>query len=187
MIIAITGYIGAGKTTTAGIFRQHGYKVIDVDSLGHELLKNPSVRERMRGEFGLAILGRNLEIDRKKLSKVVFGDDTKLNRLNRVIHPYLKSEIKREIAKLGDNIVIDVALYQELEVDRYAQKVILIQSDVSNVYERLNHLYSKREIITIMNNQNIIRKPDYIIENNGTIEDLKRRVGQIIDKLDIHK
>jgi len=182
MIIAITGYIGAGKTTTANIFRQHGFRVIDVDSLGHELLENPAVRERLRGEFGIRILDRSLNIDRKKLSKLVFGNEKMLMQLNRIMHPFLKEGIEKEVNRSSGNTVIDVALFRELEIGKYANKVILVQADIDRVYDRLNPEYTKKEIITIMNNQDIIRNPDYIIENNGTVEDLKRRVEQIINR-----
>lgn len=183
MIVAITGYIGAGKTTTAGVFSQHGFKIIDVDALGHELLENAAVRERLRGEFGIRILDRNLNIDKNKLSRVVFSDERMLKQLNRITHPFLKTVIDKETQKSSGNTVIDAALYKELDIKKYADKVILVQADVDKIYDRLSPRYTKKEIVTIMNNQKIIHKPDYIIDNNGTIEDLKRRVGQIIDKL----
>ena len=51
MIVAITGYIGVGKTTTADIFGHHGWHVVEVDSLGHELLDGPDNTGAPRGPY----------------------------------------------------------------------------------------------------------------------------------------
>ncbi len=183
MIIAITGYIGSGKTTAAAVFKESGFEVINVDSLGHEILKSPQVRERIRAEFGLAILNRELEIDRKKLSKVVFNDTEKLKVLNKIVHPDLKAAIYKLLKDSNKKIVVDVALFNELNLSPAVQKIILITADIVNIYERLKSRYEKREILTIMNSQSLPRSPDYIVENNGSIEDLHKRIRQIISEL----
>lgn len=183
MIAAVTGYIGTGKTTTSELFKKHGFSIVDVDGLGHILYTQPELRERLRAEFGMGVLDRSLNIDRKKLSRAVFTDTSKLAALNRIMHPYLRQAIKSAIGRVRGNAVVDVALFQELEVDRYAERVILVTADVDLVYKRLVGRYSKREIVNIMNTQKIVRKPDFLIENNGTVEDLSRRVEQIIPRL----
>lgn len=180
MIIAITGYIGAGKTTVAGIFRQHGFQVIDVDSLGHELLMQPEVRDKLRAEFGVTVLDRSFTIDRQKLSKLVFMNPKLLQKLNRIVHPFLKEALHKSVKSCSGNVVIDVALYNELEVHRLSQKTILIQTEIDTIYQRLTPRYTKREIINVMNSQKVVEKPDYIIENNGTVEELRKRIEQLI-------
>jgi dephospho-CoA kinase len=183
MIIAITGHMGAGKTTVANIFKEKGFEIVDVDGIGHALLNDFSISERLRGEFGIQILGRDLKVDRKKLSKFVFNNGESLKKLNGIVHPKLKQEIQNAVSKIEGNVVIDLALYNELEVDKIANKTILVEADVSNIYDRLNPRYTKSEILTVMNNQNITSNFDYIIENNGTIHDLNRKVEQILGKI----
>jgi len=184
MIIAITGYIGAGKTTTAGFFKGQGFHVINVDELGHELIDEPEIREKLKAEFGVKVMGRDLNVDRGKLSDLVFNDVGRLMTLNRIVHPFLKQLINKKIRDSSQNIVLDVALFRELNLDDVVQHVILIQADVTKVYDRLSSRYTKRQIINIMNNQKITQKADFIIENNGTIEELKKRVMEIIGKVD---
>jgi dephospho-CoA kinase len=183
MIIAVTGYIGVGKSTTVSILRKHGYTVVDVDSLGHELLREGEVRDRLRAEFGVSVLDRSFDIDRAKLSKMVFGTPALLKKLNRIVHPFLIRALEKKLRSLSGNVVIDVALYNELEVHRFTDKTLLIQTDVGRIYERMEPRYTKREIINIMNGQEVVAKPDFIIENNGTVDDLKRRVEQILSSL----
>jgi dephospho-CoA kinase len=183
MIIAVTGSIGAGKSTTAAILGRHGYTVVDVDKIGHELLNESEVRDRLRAEFGVSILDRIFNIDRQKLSKLVFANPASLEKLNRIVHPPLKRALQKKLSLISGNIVIDVALYNELEVRRYAEVTILIQTQVDHIYQRLVPRYTKREILNVMNNQQVVAKPDFIIENNGTVDELTRRIEQILSSL----
>jgi len=183
MIIAITGYIGAGKTTTASFFHENGFRIIEVDELGHQLLDNEEVRDKLKAELGTKILDRDLKIDRDKLSKLVFNDEDKLKTLNTIVHPFLLSEIKDAVEVERGNTVIDVALYDELKIGQHVHCTIMVTADLPHVYERLAPQYSKSEILTVMNNQKPIKRPDYILENNSSIEDLKRRVHKLIDNL----
>jgi dephospho-CoA kinase len=181
MIVAITGYIGTGKTTTALIFKEHGYRMIEVDSLGHELLKDPEIRDRIRSEFGVKVLDRSLGIDRKRLGQIVFNDPSRLAVLNRIVHPYLKSELKKRVGT-GD-VVIDCALYNELEVHGIADKTVLVVADIEHVYQRLYPRFTQRQVLNIMNSQTIAQKPDFIIENNGTLIEMRKRTIDVIGML----
>ena len=133
MIIAITGYIGVGKTTIADIFGHNGYHVIEVDVVGHELLNRKDIIEKVRAEFGMDILNRELKVDRHKLSKIVFSKEESLTKLSEIIHPHIKKEVKQKITDTGGDIVIDAALYEELEISELADKVILVTADIERI------------------------------------------------------
>jgi dephospho-CoA kinase len=183
MILAITGYIGVGKTTVAKIFQENGFTIIDADSIGHELLKDKSVHDKLVAAFGADILDRTLEIDREKVRKLVFSDEENLKILDSIVHPRLESELKDQVRLQKDDIVIDAALFHELNLKNICDKIILISADLEHVYTRLQKRYTKQEVILIMNSQNMTHSEEIIIENNGTIENLRSEVKKIISEI----
>ena len=74
-VIGILGGIGSGKSTIAAEFAKLGCKVIDADRIAHELLDESSVREKVTGLFGQAVLDSSGKIDREKLAEAAFADN----------------------------------------------------------------------------------------------------------------
>jgi dephospho-CoA kinase len=194
MIIGITGYIGVGKSTAAeilskqNIISKQGFKIIDVDKLGHELLQNGEVKNNLIGEFGEKILGRDLNIDRKKLGELVFSNTELLQKLNGIVHSRLREKLKeiiRDIKAKNENAIIDVALLTELKINYLCDKIILIKADTEKVYDRMVKGYNKKQILNVMNSQKV-QKYDYVVENNGNKEDLKENLINLEIKKNLH-
>ncbi len=186
MIIALTGTIGTGKTTAAKIFQENGCEIINVDALGHKLLQDPEILQKILAEFGSDIMDRQLQIDREKLSEIVFNDEAKLKILNKMIHPKLKAALDKtlyEIRQSSQIFILDVALFEELELQHKVDKVLLLKSDLENIYKRLNPKYTKRQVLTIINNQKQPVNADFIIENNGPEEILKEKIRKILEEI----
>ena len=186
MIIGITGQIGVGKTTAAKLFADNGFKIIDTDYLGHHLLKDSEVKNRIVATFGYNIMGRDLEIDRKTLSPIVFSSGENIQKLNKIIHPKLKQELINTILSAkreGENVVIDAALLAEFELESYCDKIVLIRADLETVYKRMTPKYEKRQLIIIMNSQKIPINFDYVIDNDKTLDVFVMKVKRIIAEL----
>lgn len=98
-VIGVTGILGAGKSTVAGLFEAHGAQLLDADRIAHRLIRKgqPCFRPVLRA-FGRKFL-RGGEIDRKKIAQVVFSDPRELKKLTLIIHPPLVKIIKEEIAR----------------------------------------------------------------------------------------
>jgi len=181
MRIGITGYIGTGKSTVASILKEKGFDVIDVDKVAHGLLKDEEIKQKIVAKFGEDVLDRKLDIDRKKLGEKVFSDTDKLLMLNNIVHPKLKQEVARIIEENNSkHLVIDVALMEELDLTKFCNKIIVVKADTEQVYNRLVSHYSKRQILIIMNQQKLKQNHDFIIENEGSIDDLKIKVENIL-------
>ena len=99
LVIGLTGNLGAGKTTVAGMFKKLGAKVFNADKMAHELISPHGVCfEEVVRSFGKEIL-TNGKINRKKLARIVFSDPQKLARLNKIIHPKVIQQISEEIRR----------------------------------------------------------------------------------------
>lgn len=189
MIIGITGSIGSGKTTVSGILKKYGFKIINADEIGHEIIeKNSSAYNKIISTFGKEILDNKKNINRKKLGDIVFSDKNKLKKLNLIMHPIINHEIKKEISKLKrNNIAVDVPLLFESKMQKMFDKVLVVAADEKVIFRRLNKEYSKEKIKKILQNQmslgKKIKMADFVIYNNKGLKYLNGQVRKIIEKL----
>lgn len=131
------GGIGSGKSTLARwVAERHPVAVIDADRIGHQLLEAPAVIERLRREFGDAILNERGQIDRSALAKRVFGPSAEhrsaRSTLEAVVHPMIQREIERQIAAVDTNMVrcvlLDAAVLLESRWSTVCDRVIFIDT-----------------------------------------------------------
>src|SRR3989337_2496201 len=101
-VIGLTGGIGSGKSTVAGMLQQKGAKLLSADAVGHEVYEpgRPAYQEIV-GAFGRQIVGPDGKIDRKKLGPIVFSDPEQLRRLNAVTHPRMKELMREKLEAEG--------------------------------------------------------------------------------------
>ena len=196
MILGITGSVGSGKTTAAKMFSGYHYKIIDADEIGHKLLEDSAIRNKLIKNFGVRILGNKKIIDRKKLGKTVFDDERKLEKLNSIMHPIIFREIKTKIKNIQKKygaktkIIIDVPLLLETDAKNMVDKVLVIKTFSQNIIKR-NKNFSKEMIEKIskfqMPLEEKIKHADFVIDNNGDLKNLKLKVSNLIDKLNQEK
>ncbi len=111
----VTGPIGSGKSTVSALLAQRGAAVVDADLLGHEILNQPLIREKLSREFGSWCV-KNDRVDRQKLGALVFSSAQARDRLNALIHPPLLDLIALrlgELVKEGKHelAVLEAAVY----------------------------------------------------------------------------
>ncbi|MEM7819873.1 MAG: dephospho-CoA kinase [Candidatus Aenigmatarchaeota archaeon] len=176
-IIGITGSFGSGKTTVANIFKDLGAYVIDADKIAKQLMKNKKIKSKIKNEFGT--------INRKNLSDVVFSDKRKLLKLNKIVHPIVIKEIKNRIKKSKNKIiVVDVPLLFEAKMEKFFDKIIVVNCDKKMQIKRLiKKGFEKRDILKRIKSQLPIEKKlkfaDYVIDNNMDIISTKKQVKKI--------
>ncbi len=198
MIIGITGSIGSGKTTAAKLFSRHRYSRIDADEIAHEISKsNKNAEKILIKNFGSEILGKNKNIDRKKLSDIVFNNNVKLKKLNSIMHPIIIKSIKNEISKIKKQcrgktrIVVDAPLLLETQTKSLVDKIIVVKCSKKNISKRLNKKYPKEKIERILNAQmplnEKLKHADFVIDNNNDIKHLEKQVVSIIKTIETKK
>ena len=119
-IIGLTGGIASGKSTVSNILREKGFKVIEADKIARKVVEEgkPAYKE-ITDFFGDSILNIDKSINRQALGDIVFSNKELLKQLNRITHPKIYAEIRRNIKNLCqkyETIFVDIPLlFEELE------------------------------------------------------------------------
>jgi dephospho-CoA kinase len=175
--------MGCGKSTVAGMFEELGARVIDVDRIGHEVLKDRSVKEELKKLFGEIIFNED-EIDRKKLAKIVFEDVEKLSTLERIVHPIIKEKVRRLIEDSTGVVVLDAALLKRIGLDKLCDVIVTVKCDEEKIVERLKKKgFTEEEIKRRLAAQRDVVEEGVVIENNCDLVSLRRKVRDIYNRL----
>ncbi|MFC1623779.1 dephospho-CoA kinase [Candidatus Omnitrophota bacterium] len=194
MIIGITGSFGSGKTTAREMFRGLGAYVIDADKVCHGLMApSKKVFGKIVRHFGKGILKGNKTIDRKKLAQIVFKEKTKLELLNKLVHPEAIREIERIVRTKKDKklIVIDAALMVESGFYRKMDRLVLVRTNLDKAIKRLIRAKgsTQSEILQRIRMQAPLKKKrtfaDFIIDNNGSRKQTKIQIEKIWKQLGV--
>ena len=187
IVIGIGGKIGTGKTTVAKIFRDLGAQYISADEIGWEVL--PEITDVLQEEFGKGIMS-GAEIDKEKLRELVFADAQKLEFLNRASHPILTKRIIERVEDIEAGVVaIDAALlFDWPDVYGIVDYSILVKARRELMVERARAKgVSSRLFVQIMTQQKSEQEMEaqatYVIENNGTMTELRKKCQAIYEKL----
>ena len=190
-IIGLTGGIGSGKTTIADYFADKGIPVYIADDEARKISESPEILRSIRKVFGDEVFN-NDKLDRVKVSQIVFNNNHKLKQLNEIIHPAVKKHFKNWVLQNSnfDFIVYETAIL--FESGSYKQCDVVI-SVIAPIETRINRVMirdsvSREDVLNRIKNQlsdeDLIKKSDYIIENN-TVEETKRHVDKILKKIAI--
>jgi dephospho-CoA kinase len=112
--IGLTGGIASGKSEVSRILRELGFAVLDADSIAHQLMQPdlPAYREIVQ-HFGASVLDSDQRIDRRKLGALVFADPLKLDRLNGILHPRVRTRLDKLFEELRQSPQASPAAFVE--------------------------------------------------------------------------
>jgi dephospho-CoA kinase len=189
--IVLTGGIGSGKSTASVILKGLGAVVIDTDREAHEVLNTTALPEVIEA-FGREILSAQGGVDRKKLAQIVFSNPPALARLNKIIHTRLDIEIVERLQKLReqgtDVVVIELALASQAPWTSQADFIWIVRAAKEEILERLKGRgMSQAESLARMEAQKkeeeSLNGLKVIIENDGSIDDLKIKIENLWKKI----
>ena len=188
MIIGITGGSGAGKSLVSGIFAEKGFRIVDADAIAKSIMNTDiALAEKIKKNFGERFVDAQGRVDRRALGKLVFSDNKKRLELNRLTHPSIIEEIKRE-ALLGGNVVIDIPLLKNSTVEEICDLKIAVISDREKRIERImNRDGIEREVAenridSQPGDNEYIEITDVQVINNGNRDELVFQVNEIIKR-----
>lgn len=194
LTVGLTGGIGSGKSTFAALLAERGAQVIDADELGRDALRpGQPAWHSVVATFGDEVLVEGtMEIDRRALAAQVFTDPQKLAALNAITHPVIAAGIADDLERLSHTdeiVVLDAALIVELGLDKAIQVLIVVDADDDVRTERLVRArgMALEDIAARMTTQarrdELLRRADIIVGNNGNLDDLAGEADRVWDEL----
>jgi dephospho-CoA kinase len=129
VVVGLTGGIGAGKSTVAGLLRERGASIIDVDAVGRAVLLRDGggAYEAVVSHFGSGVVGGDGEIDRGALGRLVFGDPASLAELTAISHPSINIALRELVGQVSTSmVVLDMAVLVESELGKGLYGVVVV-------------------------------------------------------------
>ncbi len=190
-LIAVTGGIGAGKSVVSKEFKKLGAYVLDADKVSHEIMMpGGSAYNEVIKEFGEEILFPDKSINRKMLGDIVFADNDKLNKLNKIMHSRIYSEIEKRIEKSEAEVVcleIPLLFTTECPIDLDMKIAVIAPRDIKIARVMVRDGALREQVLSRMEKQlkdeEFSALADVVINNDGDAKSLELQVTDIYSKL----
>ncbi len=191
-IIGITGGIASGKSTVTNYLRQKGYQVIDADQVVHELqAKGGKLYQALVSWLGSAILNEAGELDRPKLSQLIFSSQENLAKSSRLQNDIIRQELanrRDQLAKIEETFFMDIPLLFEQDYADWFDEVWLVDVSKGTQLERLmarNNLSqeeAQQRIAAQLSLADKRQRAEIVIDNNGALSDTLKQMQALLDK-----
>lgn len=195
LTIGLTGGIATGKSTVSALLRQAGFPIVDADIVAREVVEpgTPTL-EKIKLAFGPGIIDNGV-LDRRKLGQIVFEDGAQLKKLNDIMQPAISSAMADRInfwrLQNVPILVLDVPLLFERDYDKnkLVDKIIVVTASeeiqLSRLENRdqLSNMEARNRVKAQLPMSQKIARADYVIDNNGRIEELQEQVTVLIKKI----
>lgn len=185
-VIGLTGAIGAGKSEAARVLAELGAAVVDADAEGRRSYAKGTIGWRRLVElFSSRILDEEDEIDRSRLGALVFANPQALAWLNAAIHPLIRDRVTQALAEHREQgtavAVVDAALLYQAKWDDLADETWAVSAPAELALERLaarglSAEDARKRAAAQGDPEEALRRADAIIENKGSLDDLKANV-----------
>ena len=193
--VGLTGGIGCGKSTVAGMFASFGAVTINSDDIGRTLMQPGNVvYDRIVSGFGSEMVDASGQLDRAKLADIVFHDLEKLKHLNAIVHAPVLREIDRQVqlARRKDPnavILVESAVLFEAGQNRRFDKMVVVWCNPEQQVERyvaksrISVEDVRRRMDAQMPGEEKKRLADFVIDTSGPMEDSEKQSREIFTQL----
>ena len=193
--VGITGGIGSGKSTVTNMIRNKSFPIVDADIVAKEVfILYPEILTQIKEEFGREFFSENGTIIRKKLGNYIFKSENSRKKLEDIMIPFIISEIHLRLNKLEQNncklCFLDAATLIENNLHTIMDQTILVLVGMEVQIQRV----MTRDNLEIHETMNRIKAQmpidekkkfaDFIIDNEGSLENTKLQLDFIITQLE---
>ena len=187
-ILGLTGPTGAGKGVFSACAKEYGFNVIDCDVLARQAVKKgmPALTA-LTEVFGKEILLKSGELNRQKLSALAFSSRDNTELLNKTVLPFIKKMVLKEIK--GNYVLLDAPTLFESGIDSICDKTVGILAPLKTRKERIisrdgiDEISAERRIFAGKDDDFYKQKTDFIIYNDGNIENFIKEVKIYLENL----
>lgn len=190
--VGLTGGVASGKSTVSAMLAELGAVVVDADQLAREVVApGTDGLARVVAEFGPQVLTGTGELDRAALGAVVFADEDARKRLEAIIHPlvHARGHELEAAAPPGSLVVHDIPLLAESGRAETFDAVIVVDAPRDVQVERMTSRRgwtdedAEARIAAQATREQRLAIATHVIENTGTLEDLRERVTEVFEEL----
>jgi|ERR1043165_1051357 dephospho-CoA kinase len=194
--VGLTGSIAVGKSFVLGVLRELGARTVDADQIARECVEpgTPGLTAVVK-EFGAGVLNPDGLLDRAKLGAVVFAEETKREKLNSILHPFIitrQDEIMRqwEIETPKAIAVVDAALMIESGGYQRFDKLIVVHCEPEIQIQRLmkrntlSREEAERRVKAQMPQEEKMKYADYLIDTSEDFQNTRKQVEELWRELE---
>ena len=192
MRVGLTGGIASGKSTVSELLAGFGAVIVDSDKIAREVVEPGTAGlAQVVAEFGPSVLTESGALDRAKVGEIVFADQGARERLNAIVHPLVgarSAELEEAGRTAGKLVVNDIPLLVEVGYAPFFDEVIVVDVAVETQVERaiargMTEIDARARIAAQASREDRLAAATYVIDNTGTLDDLRKRVREIYDAL----
>jgi transcription termination factor Rho len=202
VVLGVTGGIGSGKSTVAQKLAAMGAILVDADKIASSLLGDRKVKEEIVEEFGESVLDGHGSVYKTYLAHAAFESKKNLEKLNKIMHPRIKTEMKSQVEKVEkalakkgkadkekEVVVIDAPLLFEAGLDQICEATLFVDTDLETRLKRTEEQrgWTKDELERREGFQESPekkkKKATFVLSNIQALEKLDEQIKEIYEKI----
>jgi dephospho-CoA kinase len=194
LVVGLTGGIASGKSTVARLLGQRGARVVDADQVARQVVApgTPALAEIVEA-FGAEMLGPDGALDRKRLGRRVFSDEAARHRLEALTHPRIAAAFAEHVQRAATEdvavLVYEAALLVESGAHRAVDRLVVVAAPAAvqrarvGARDGLDTAAAQARLDAQASLEAKLAVADHIVMNDGSIEDLERKVAALWEEL----
>lgn len=188
---AITGGIASGKSAACARFAELGAEVIDADQVSRDLVQ-PGTEglAEVVAAFGSDMLNADGSLDRRKMREHVFADPAARKRLEAILHPRVRVELRRRaLLSQAPYVLLAIPLLVETGHYDWVSGIIVVDVSVETqtarliLRDRVDDALARQMLAAQVSREARLAMADYVLDNNGTLAQLRLQVDALHQRL----
>jgi dephospho-CoA kinase len=187
LVIGLTGGIGSGKSTVADMFAGLGVPIIDMDRIARQIVEpgRPALKQ-ITQTFGKDLIEPDGQLNRQRLSAIIFDSAEKRHQLEAILHPIIRQETEHQLAKLeAPYCIVVIPLLLESGLHSLIDRVLVVDVpeslQISRTMQRdgMSATQAEKILAAQVDRQSRLSAADDIINNNGELSELRHQVEHL--------